>query len=132
MHRSALLAGCAAAAVYFKGLFSIEMAVNESSHGASSSPSPSCQADAPVSAENITGYRVSHLPLRFECVLDDGTTYASGEFPGWLTAVPVVLALISVLLAFGAWHVAQRGTRQEEFSPARPRGGGASGRRDRR
>ncbi|WP_156723372.1 hypothetical protein [Streptomyces apocyni] len=99
----AMLAACLAAAVYFTGVFWLEVAVNESSHGAGSSPSPSCRADAPDGdISRIASYRVSHLPLQFECVLDDGTTYASSEFPGSLTAFPAILAVSAALLTASA------------------------------
>ncbi|KUF15043.1 hypothetical protein [Streptomyces silvensis] len=110
MRRSALLLSCVAATVYFMGMFWLEVAVNESLSGTDSAPSPSCRQDAPVAIEHISGYEVRYLPLRFECFLDNGASYASSEFPTWLTALPAVLAPAAALLALGARHLTRRRT----------------------
>jgi hypothetical protein len=36
-------------------------------------------------------HRADYFPLRFDCVLDDGTTRSAGVVSGWLTPMTVVL-----------------------------------------
>jgi hypothetical protein len=70
------------------------MEQSESSHGTSSSPAPACQREF---HETVRGHRAGYFPLRFDCVLDDGTTSSAGIVSGWPTPVTAVLT------AAGLW-----------------------------
>ncbi|MHC0431422.1 hypothetical protein ACX6XY_14685 [Streptomyces sp. O3] len=108
LRRAALLVGCLGAALYAVCVMWLGMAVSESTHGASSSPSPSCRGNAPVPLERVVDYEVWYVPLGFDCVLDDGTTYPSGEIADWYNGIIALCAVAVVLLLVGAHQVRER------------------------
>jgi hypothetical protein len=74
---------------YVLGAAAVLLAQSEADHGTDSSPAPACrQAGLGTVTER---HRAGYLPLRFDCVLDDGTTRSAGVVAGWLTPVTVVL-----------------------------------------
>ncbi|MET8810560.1 hypothetical protein ABZW47_01020 [Streptomyces sp. NPDC004549] len=91
----AWMAGAAALILYLLGAGSVAMSVNESSHGADSTPAQECRDD--YSMDRLTGQRGSYFPLGFDCVLDDGSTGPSTNAYFWLNTSVAV----SALTAFG-------------------------------
>src|SRR5689334_11047493 len=56
---------------YAAGIVFVGIAQDEASHGTDSSPAPACwQADLGP----VTDHRAGYFPLRFDCILADGTT----------------------------------------------------------
>ncbi|MFE5195975.1 hypothetical protein ACFQ93_19950 [Streptomyces sp. NPDC056601] len=85
----AAMAAAAAVGLYVLGLGAVQLSAHESESGASSSPAPSCR-DADVddsTLQHLVGHRASYVPLRFDCVLDDGTTYPSSHGYAWLNGL---------------------------------------------
>ncbi|QNE16843.1 hypothetical protein F1D05_01670 [Kribbella qitaiheensis] len=108
----ALLTGALAVGGYAFGVVVIGAQQSESSHGTDSSPSPACRLSAPTpsSISHVTGYDAGYLPLRFDCKLDDGTTYSAGVVSPWLTPAMLALGATALGLAFGARSTTTRRT----------------------
>src|SRR5688500_6505147 len=77
----ALVCGALGVIGYASGAVLVMVTHSESSRGADSSPSRACR-QANLGA--VTGHRAGYFPLRFDCVLEDGTTRPSGVVSGWL------------------------------------------------
>lgn len=72
------------------------------------------------------------MPPGFECVLDDGTTYASSSGYAWMNALVVVFAVAAAALAVAGRYAAERRARAptaagEPHGDARMAAGGAAG-----
>ncbi|MFF4790727.1 hypothetical protein ACFY2M_13340 [Streptomyces sp. NPDC001276] len=107
MRRAALTAGLAGAAVYSLGFFAIAVSEREFGNGADSVPAPACRDGFGSEVrQNLTHHQSSYLPLRFDCILDDGTVYPSNRHYGWMNWASLSLALSGVLLAVGARYAA--------------------------
>lgn len=98
MRWCAAMAAVAAVGIYVMGLGAVQFATNEAESGANSSPAPACRATAPGNVEDLSGHRPSYLPLRFDCVLDDGTTYPSSSSYGWLNVLTIGFGASAVVL----------------------------------
>ena len=109
----AVMAAVAAAGLYFIGLGAVDFAAHESESGTDSAPSPSCRDVAPGIREHLTGYRPSYLPLGFDCVLDDGTTYAGSGIYAWMNSLIVAFGLGAVVLLVAWGYVSERRTRAQ-------------------
>lgn len=97
---------------YALGLVLVELERSESSHGAESSPSPACQRAAPAPDKGrITGTQIGYLPPRFDCRLDDGTTYSAGVVPVGLTPVALAMGVGAILLGIVARDESARAAR---------------------
>ncbi|MFJ3444103.1 hypothetical protein ACIPM2_23335 [Streptomyces sp. NPDC086081] len=108
MRRAAAAAAWAAAAVYSLGLFSVLDSESAFGDGANSVPAPACRDGfAPATIEGLSHHRSSYLPLRFDCVRDDGSVYASDPYYGWMNGATAVLALSAALLAIGAGYASE-------------------------
>lgn len=92
----ALVCGALGVGGYALGAALVVLAQSEASHGTDSSPAPACWQ---ANLETVTGHRAGYVPLRFDCVLEDGTTRSAGVVSGWLTPVAVVLAAAGVGLS---------------------------------
>ncbi|MFG3014380.1 hypothetical protein ACGFZB_28965 [Streptomyces cinerochromogenes] len=103
---SAWMAGWAAVMVYLLGAGAVGLSVHESSSGADSTPADECRDDFPPGV--LVGQRASYVPLRFDCVLADGSTHPSSPAYFWLNAAVVGLALATVLLGVTAGALSER------------------------
>jgi hypothetical protein len=113
MRRAAGTAAWAAAAVYSLGFFTVLMSEQEFGDGASSIPAPAClDGFDPATVQGLTHHRSSYLPLRFDCVRDDGTVYSSDSSYVWMNWSSAFLALAAALLAIGAGYATELRTRK--------------------
>lgn len=103
LRRAAVTAVCAAAAVHSLGFFSVVASEQAFGDGADSIPAPACRDgfDAET-GQGLSHHRSSYLPLRFDCVRDDGSVYSSDPGYVWMNRATVSLALAAVLLVIGA------------------------------
>ncbi|MDG9723088.1 MULTISPECIES: hypothetical protein [unclassified Streptomyces] len=126
MRRAAGTAAAAAAAVYSLGFTAVLVSASEADGGANSSPTSACRESlSPEPGSELSHHRHSYLPLRFDCVLEDGTTYSSDPDYVWMNWTALPLAASAVLLAVGAAPVAGRLSRAERGGlPPRPAGCG--------
>ncbi|WP_413098730.1 hypothetical protein [Streptomyces sp. Inha503] len=108
MRRGAWLAAAAAASIYALGLFAVLGSEQEFNNGADSVPAPACREGFdPGVVQHLSHHRSSYLPLRFDCVLDDGTVYSSDPRYAWMNWMALLLALSGALLAIGAGYVTE-------------------------
>ncbi len=113
MRRAAATAAWAAAAVYSLGFFAVLASESAFNDGANSVPAPACRDgfDA-ATIEGLSHHRSSYLPLRFDCVRDDGSHYSSDSGYGWMNGASASLALSAALLAIGAGYATELRTRK--------------------
>ncbi|MFD1661099.1 hypothetical protein ACFSL4_23570 [Streptomyces caeni] len=115
MHRAAWLAACAAAAVYSLGLFGVLASEQEFGNGADSVPAPACRDGFDRdTVRHLTHHRSSYLPLRFDCVRDDGTTYPGDSNYGWMNWTTLFLLLTAALLVIGAGYLTEFRARKDK------------------
>ncbi|AGP61038.1 hypothetical protein [Streptomyces rapamycinicus] len=108
MRRGSWLAAAAAASIYVLGLFAVLTSEHEFNNGADSVPAPACREGFdPDTVQHLSHHRSSYLPLRFDCVLDDGTAYSSDPNYAWMNWTALLLALSGALLAIGAGYVTE-------------------------
>lgn len=108
MRRAAGLAAFAAASVYSLGLFGVLASEHETDNGADSSPAPACRDGfAADTVRDLSHYRSSYLPLRFDCVRDDGTSYPSDTDYVWMNWTTLYLLLSCAVLIVGAGYVSE-------------------------
>lgn len=108
MRRAAGLTAFAAASVYSLGLFGVLSSEQETDNGADSSPAPACRDGfAADTVRHLTHHRSSYLPLRFDCVLDDGSTYPSDPDYAWMNWATLFLLLSGAVLIVGAGYVSE-------------------------
>ncbi|WP_018547254.1 hypothetical protein [Streptomyces sp. LaPpAH-108] len=103
------MAGAAAVILYFLGAGNVAMSVNESSHGADSTPAHECRDAYPM--DRLRGQRGSYFPLGFDCVLDDGSTGSSTNGYFWLNTSIAVSALTSFGLVITMGGIAEHRAR---------------------
>ncbi|QXE33249.1 hypothetical protein KQY30_02015 [Streptomyces sp. GMY02] len=95
LRAAALLAGGGALALYAWGTAHALLAVLSVEDGGTGSwPPRPCLAAGPDMASHVDGYRISYLPLRFECHLSTGGTYATASVPAYVN--PAFLGLTGV------------------------------------
>ncbi|MEU1010102.1 hypothetical protein [Streptomyces sp. NPDC005890] len=104
---SAWMAGWAAVMVYLLGAGSVAFSVHDSSSGADSTPAQECRDDFPPGV--LVGQRAAYVPLRFDCVLADGSAHPSSPLYFWANTCVVGLALAAVVLGVCAAMAAGRG-----------------------
>ncbi|MFF4396198.1 hypothetical protein [Streptomyces sp. NPDC001480] len=104
---SAWMAGWAAVILYLLGAGAVAFSVHESSSGADSTPALECRDDFPPGV--LVGQTASWVPLRFDCVLADGSTHPSSPAYFWINAFVVGLGLAAVVLAVSAARTSGRG-----------------------
>ena len=103
MRRAGVTAAWAAATVYSLGLFGVLASEQAFGDGADSIPAPACRDGFDeATREGLTHHRSSYLPLRFDCVRDDGSVYSSDPDYGWMNGASAALALYAALLYIGA------------------------------
>lgn len=102
LRRTAATLGWAAGAVYALGLAGVAWSEAEVGDGANSTPAPACREGfAPETIEGLTHHRASYLPLRFDCVREDGSVYVSDPDLVWMNWTWAALALTAALLFLG-------------------------------
>ncbi|WP_246097774.1 hypothetical protein [Streptomyces botrytidirepellens] len=108
MRRAAGLAAFAAASIYSLGLFGVLASEHETDNGANSSPAPACRDGfAADTVRHLSHHRSSYLPLRFDCVRDDGTTYPSEPAYVWMNWTTLFLLLSCAVLIVGAGYASE-------------------------
>ncbi|MET7283892.1 hypothetical protein ABZS29_37020 [Kribbella sp. NPDC005582] len=98
----ALVCGSIAIGGYALGVSLVALAEGESAHGAESSPAPACRQASPTQVAHVVDHWASYLPPRFDCRLDDGTTYSAGVVPTGLMPVVLIAALATAGLTVAA------------------------------
>ncbi|MFF7771333.1 hypothetical protein ACFZC7_33090 [Streptomyces massasporeus] len=108
LRRAGATAAWAATAVYSLGLFGVLASEHAFGHGADSIPAPACRDGFDeATREGLSHHRSSYLPLRFDCVRDDGSVYSSDPDYGWMNATSAALALAAALLFIGAGYATE-------------------------
>ncbi|WP_432058291.1 hypothetical protein [Streptomyces sp. bgisy022] len=108
LRRAAVVTACGAAAVYSLGLFGVLASEQAFGEGADSTPAPACRDGiAPEVKQGLSHHRSSYLPLRFDCVRDDGTVYSSDPDYAWMNGTAASLALATAALAIGAGYASE-------------------------
>src|SRR4029077_12636148 len=94
LRATAFLTGAGAVAIYAWGVLHVGFAVLDAEdEGTDSSPTRPCREGGLERALHVDGYRVSYVPLRFECHLENGGTYATSSVPGYVNPAAAVLGL---------------------------------------
>ncbi|MEU0894331.1 hypothetical protein [Streptomyces massasporeus] len=117
MRRAAATAAWGAAAVYVLGLSAVLASEHDFGSGADSVPAPACRDGFDeATREGLSHHRSSYLPLRFDCVRDDGSVYSSDPDYGWMNATSAALALAAALLFIGAGYATELRARKAAAS----------------
>jgi hypothetical protein len=130
---SAGMAAAAAVGVYFLAAGAVQFSEHESQSGTDSSPAPACRDGvARDTVRHLVGHRASYVPPGFDCVLDDGTTYASSSGYAWMNTLVVVFSVAAAAFAVAGRYAAERrarapGAAGEPHDDARTAAGGAAG-----
>ncbi|MFD5656757.1 hypothetical protein [Streptomyces hirsutus] len=108
LRRAAGAAGWAAVAVYSLGFSGVLLSEHAFNNGADSIPAPACRDGFDAETrQGLSHHRSSYLPLRFDCVRDDGTVYSSDPSHVWMNWAIASLALAAVLLVIGAGYATE-------------------------
>ncbi|MGW6291102.1 hypothetical protein [Streptomyces sp. NPDC055058] len=117
LRRAAAATAWAAAAVYSLGFFAVLSSEQAFGNGADSTPAPACRDGfSPEEKQGLSHHRSSYLPLRFDCVRDDGTVYSSSPAYVWLNWTAASLALTTAVLAIGAGYASELRARKAEVA----------------
>ncbi|WP_006350703.1 hypothetical protein [Streptomyces sp. SID5473] len=117
----AAFCGAASAVVYaWGGLLLAGAVVEAEDGGTSSSPLLPCRdvTGREEQLQQVVGYSVGFVPLRFDCELTDGGSYDSGAVPGAVSAHAATLALSGAALAVAARYAAEREARSRSRTEA--------------
>ncbi|MER5835474.1 hypothetical protein ABT116_32760 [Streptomyces sp. NPDC002130] len=118
MRRTAAATAWAAVAVYSPGLFAVLDSESAFNDGANSVPAPACRDGFdPATIEGLSHHRSSYLPLRFDCVRDDGSVYPSDPDYGWMNGTSASLALAAALLFIGTGYATELRARKAAVKP---------------
>ncbi|WP_432191334.1 hypothetical protein [Streptomyces sp. bgisy027] len=114
----AALAGAGAFALYAWGLLAVCGAVMVAEDGGTDSAPPrSCRTagwwERHERGIEITGHKVTYIPLGFVCETSDGGSYDTGDVPGYVNPGVPALALTAVGSAIGAGYVTELRARAE-------------------
>ncbi len=108
LRRATGAAGWAAVAVYSLGLSGVLLSEHAFGNGADSIPAPACRDGFDAETrQGLSHHRSSYLPLRFDCVRDDGTVYSSDTGYLWMNWATASLALAAALLVIGAGYATE-------------------------
>lgn len=108
LRRAAATAAWGAGAVYALGLSAVLASEHATGDGADSVPAPACRDGfGEATREGLSHHRSSYLPLRFDCVREDGSVYSSDPDYGWMNGASAALALAAALLVIGAGYVTE-------------------------
>ncbi|MFJ5733899.1 hypothetical protein [Streptomyces paradoxus] len=118
LRRVAVTAAWAAAAVYSLGFFSVLVSEQAFGDGADSIPAPVCHDGFDeATREGLSHHRSSYLPLRFDCVREDGSVYSSDAAYGWMNGASASLGLSAALFAIGAGCATELRARKAAVTP---------------
>ncbi|MFD5949320.1 hypothetical protein ACFWAZ_25035 [Streptomyces collinus] len=108
LRRAAVTAAWAAVAVYSLGFFTVLLSEQAFGDGADSIPAPACRDGFDeATRDGLSHHRSSYLPLRFDCVREDGSVYSSDPDYGWMNGASAALALSAALFAIGAGYATE-------------------------
>lgn len=111
LRMAALLAGSGAVSLYVWGMLHVLYAVTEAEDGGTnSSPLRPCREAGEQIVSHVNGYDVGYVPLRFDCQLDDRTTYTTSTVPGYVNPATALLGLTAVTCRILAAKHANRRT----------------------
>ncbi|MGC4978239.1 hypothetical protein ACLQ2D_35825 [Streptomyces sp. DT199] len=97
-----------AAAVYAPGFSTVLASEQAFGDGADSAPAPACRDGFDeATREGLSPHRSSYLPLRLDCVRDDGSVCSSDSDYGWMNGTSAALALSAALLFIGAGYATE-------------------------
>ncbi|WP_406358042.1 hypothetical protein OHB56_36150 [Streptomyces sp. NBC_01635] len=95
-------------AVYSLGLSGVLLSEHAFGNGADSIPAPACRDGFDAETrQGLSHHRSSYLPLRFDCVRDDGTVYSSDPSYLWMNWATASLTLVAALLVIGAGYATE-------------------------
>ncbi|WP_264924370.1 hypothetical protein [Streptomyces sp. A012304] len=101
------MAAAAAVGLYLIGAGAVQYSEHDSRSGADSWPPHSCRDGVPAETmRRLVDYRASYLPPEFDCVLDDGSAYASSPGYAWMNALMAGFAVVAAVLAVAARRTA--------------------------
>jgi hypothetical protein len=108
LRRAAWLAAASAAAVYALGLTGVLASQFAYDNGADSVPAPACRDGFSTdTVRHLVRHEASYLPLRFDCVRDDGSTYTSDPNYTWMNWATLLLGVCAALLVIGAGYATE-------------------------
>jgi hypothetical protein len=108
LRRAAWLAAASAAAVYALGLTGVLASQFAYDNGADSVPAPACRDGFSTdTVRHLVRHEASYLPLRFDCVRDDGSTYTSDPNYTWMNWTTLLLGVCAALLVIGAGYATE-------------------------
>ncbi|TDC18124.1 hypothetical protein E1284_07250 [Actinomadura bangladeshensis] len=114
------MAGAVATGVYVWGMllvFSDVMSAEDG--GADSSPLLPCRSAGMAKAMHVVDYGIDFVPLRFECRLNGGGSYATSSVPAYLTPAAAALGLAGIGFRVRYAVVADRSSPSRRAEPAR-------------
>ncbi|MFI8894528.1 hypothetical protein [Streptomyces paradoxus] len=118
LRRAAATAAWAAVAVYSLGFFTVLWSEQAFGDGADSIPAPACRDGFDeATRDGLSHHRSSYLPLRFDCVREDGSVYSSDPDYGWMNGASAALALSAALFAIGAGYATELRARKTASTP---------------
>ncbi|MER7404184.1 hypothetical protein ABT373_17230 [Streptomyces sp. NPDC000070] len=116
--RAAAMAAWGAVSVYSLGFFAVWDSEQAFGDGTASVPAPAClDGFDPATTQGLSHHRSSYLPLRFDCVRDDGTVYSSDSSYVWMNWATACLALSAALLAIAAGYATELRARKAGAIP---------------
>ncbi|MFJ6571201.1 hypothetical protein ACIQNU_27680 [Streptomyces sp. NPDC091292] len=93
---------------YSLGFAHVSWSEHEFGNGADSTPAPACRDGfEPAVREGLSHHESSYLPLRFDCIRENGTSYPSWPDLVWINWAALALALTTALLVIGAGYVTE-------------------------
>jgi hypothetical protein len=117
---AALLAGAGAIGMYVWGMAPVLSDVMYAEDGgADSSPILPCRAAGMDKAIHVVDYGIGFVPLRFECRLKDGGSYATSSVPAYVTPAAAVLGLAGIGFRVRSAVVADRSSPSRRAEHAR-------------
>ncbi|WP_435284793.1 hypothetical protein [Streptomyces koelreuteriae] len=108
LRRAAAMFAWAAVSVYSLGLFAVLDSEWEFGEGASSVPARACLDDFDRDTTvGLSHHRSSYLPLRFDCVREDGTVYSADSSYLWMNWASMSCALSAAGLGISAGYATE-------------------------
>ncbi|MFB7933679.1 MULTISPECIES: hypothetical protein [Streptomyces] len=108
LRRAAAMFAWAAVSVYSLGLFAVLDSEWEFGEGASSVPARACLDDFDRdTTAGLSHHRSSYLPLRFDCVREDGTVYSADSSYLWMNWASMSCALSAAGLGISAGYATE-------------------------
>ncbi|WP_432136500.1 MULTISPECIES: hypothetical protein [unclassified Streptomyces] len=106
--------------LYLVGVGAVSLVDHESKSGADSSPSQECRDVPSETRKHLVGSRPSYLPLAFDCVLDDGSTYPSDGSYTWFNRLSAGCLVGGAASLVAGGFVTERRERRRARAAAEP------------